>query len=873
MSEEQDEKFDDDWWDQLAIDPITDTHLQALELKAQVPVSTRSESTGLKDQYEPLEAKLHELQALHAKQQELIDTLTRQTQQQQGEIAVVRANWKRAQEQNAGLQQKQSQLELEYHERFERIQQENQRQIEKLETSAAFRRIEQDTNRTPWPSSLRRRAPVMLAEPSTTKATLATALPTTPTRSRMIHYGPSPSSSHKSVSPLSSSSRKRPNPSEQASPSRTRAAKMPTLSTKKEFPRFVNSFLPTPRTNVTTPTLPSVSKSPPTTPSQATQSSSPATPQVQRDATVSSLSLASPDAATLVLTTLFCYRSRWATQVMAQPFVAPPPPNCIPGTNYFPLGAGNHQWSSTFDSVEAQNTIQTANGLESPMLLRLLSLELPEKIPFVIRQRFTTACKKLWEFVTRSSSYNIFLAESGHIVDDALREEDQSSSLAIDIVVARVWKIQARSLFGTVAAALRSLTGIFLRLNWIHYVTAMLNWITALGISHTGFVKFYTEGMQYLDHKDTESWQPLRNDMVPSSQDDAELLPSSPGSAKQLDTSSAPLLTPNNLVKIWIECLSKTHIVPLDVSSPSSQPEKHAQDLPAWDIGGVCRASLLCAVLASMKVLAWTAGVESLPELRPLVQHPGMLLTLLDAHSCSSDLLLGSIELLMLLIPDPTTLHMALSSPYDAKLQPRVAVRLQQVRFPVVDILAKYLVDRRGDTPVATMHHTHQAILLFISCAARHEDTLVVFSESMPLLPALIQCLSWDTEEIWVGSIASQQAESALERVCLTTRLLHQLYAPESNAGRGLAEKLLSPQTQTVLNGIRHAFIVAMGRIAFAQEPTWLSRRAGHDQEQSQSRMRSQLENAAMLAGDLIDLVLSPSETDEIYELLTDSSV
>ncbi|WFD41859.1 hypothetical protein MPSI1_000495 [Malassezia psittaci] len=872
MNGEQDERFDDDWWDQLAIDPITDTHLQALELKAQTPVQGSLETTGSSDQPKPLEAKIQQLQALHAKQQELIDTLTRQTQQQQGEIAVVRANWKRAQEQNAGLQQKQSQLEIEYRERFERIQQENQRQIEKLETSAAFRRIEQDTNRTPWPSSLRRRAPVMLAEPSS-KATLGTALPTTPTRSRIIRYGQSPSSSQKSVSPLSSSKRKRSNTSEQTSPSRTRASKMPSLSTKKEFPRFVNSFLPTPTTNVTTPTLPNASKTPPTTPSQATRSSSPATPQVQRDATVSGLNLTSPDAATLVLTTLFCYRSRWATQVMAQPFIASPPPDSIPGTSYFPLGAGNHNWSSVFELIEPQSVTQTANEPDSPMLLRLLSLELPEKIPSIVRQRFSIACKKLWEFVTRSSSYNIFLAESGHIVDDALREEGESSPLAIEIVVARVWKIQARSLFGTVAAALRCITGIFLRLNWIHYVTAMLNWITALGMSHTGFVRYFTEGMPYLGLMDAETEQTLKNDMVPSSQDDAELLPSSPGSSKQLDTSSIPLLTPNNLVKIWIECLSKTHIVPLDVSFPSSQPEKSGQDLPAWDMGGACRASLLCAILASIKVLAWTAGVESLPELRPLVQHPGMLLTLLDAHTYSDNLLLGSIELLMLLIPDPTTLHMALSSPYDAQLQPRVAARLQQVRFPVVDILAKYLVDRRGDTPVATMHHTHQAVLLFISCAARHEDTSVVFSESMPLLPALIQCLSWDTEEIWIGSIASQQAESALERVCLTTRLLHQLYAPESNAGRGLAEKLLSPQTQTVLNGIRHAFIVAMGRIAFAQEPTWLSRRGGHDHEQSQSRMRSQLENAAMLAGDLIDLVLSPSETDEIYELLTDSSL
>lgn len=104
--------------------------------------------------------------------------------------------------------------------------------------------------------------------------------------------------------------------------------------------------------------------------------------------------------------------------------------------------------------------------------------------------------------------------------------------------------------------------------------------------------------------------------------------------------------------------------------------------------------------------------------------------------------------------------------------------------------------------------------------------------------------------------------------MCLSTRLLHQLYAPETSAGRSLAEKLLSAQAQAILNGIRHAFVVAMGRIAFAREPAWLA--ASMDPAESRNRLRSQMENAAVLAGDLIDLVLSPTETDEIYELLTE---
>jgi len=69
----------------------------------------------------------------------LIDELRQRTQQQQGEIAVVRANWNRAQQQNITLQQEHGQRELEYRQRLEQIQLENQRQLEKLETAAAFR--------------------------------------------------------------------------------------------------------------------------------------------------------------------------------------------------------------------------------------------------------------------------------------------------------------------------------------------------------------------------------------------------------------------------------------------------------------------------------------------------------------------------------------------------------------------------------------------------------------------------------------------------------------------------------------------------------------------------------------------------------------
>lgn len=895
--EGEEESFDDDWWDSLAIDPVMDTQLQALELQAHPSSHATASTKSASPDHPTLQSQLEELRDLYTKQQELIKTLTHQAQQQQGEIAVVRANWSRALEQNSGLQQQQAHLEVEYRERVEQIQRENQRQMEKLETAAAFRvsslltqRIEQDTNRTAWPSTLRRRAPVMLTEAETTKRTPGTLA--TPTHNRIGYKAISPKSMQTPVSPVSLTRRKRSMPEEPTSPSRTRSTKTPLTHTQKgifvahtEFPHFINSFIPPPPTNLTNPLGRNTLRSPPSSPFRETRSSSPATPSPELRPIYPEEKEPPLDVATYVFTVLFCYRTRWATYVMCQPYVSLPAPDVVPGTAYYLKGPGLHLLDSSL-GAEASGAHEADKDVSpTPLLLHLLSMQFPHAIPASLYRRFKHAAESLWDSVTKGSSYNVFLAECGHVVDNVVRDMSTHALPAPDAAIARVWESQAAILFGTVAAALRVLTGIFLRLNMVrneltqtHYVAAMLNWMASLGVAHPDFVFYFLKKLQYLNWIEPEDVAALGRGMVPSSQDDQEMLPSSQDTQKPSQSDTPSLATPVQVVKILIECVRKSHCAPLDVSSPESQPQKDdTQSLPAWDMGIPARTALLSAVLRFAKVTAWSIGASGLHELQPFLQEPGVLLSLLDAHACAPEILLLTVEFLTLLIPDPLTLHMALASPYDSALQLRVPARLLQVRFPVVDILAKHLVDRRGDTPGDFAHRLHCAILLFMSCAGRHADTAVILSESVPLLPALIQCLSWDTEEVWSGSAGNERTEryvmflpSALERVCLSTRLLHQLYTPETSAGRGLAEKLLSTQAQAILNGIRHAFVVAMGRIAFAREPSWLHIDVPGSATQERSRMRSQLENAAVLAGDLIDMVLSPSETDEIFELLAE---
>ena len=56
----------------------------------------------------------------------------------------------------------------------------------------------------------------------------------------------------------------------------------------------------------------------------------------------------------------------------------------------------------------------------------------------------------------------------------------------VDETVAALWEQQSESLYGNVAASLRTILGIFLRLNLMHHVRNMLIWMTSLGaVSYT----------------------------------------------------------------------------------------------------------------------------------------------------------------------------------------------------------------------------------------------------------------------------------------------------------------------------------------------------------------------------------------------------
>lgn len=312
---------------------------------------------------------------------------------------------------------------------------------------------------------------------------------TTPTRSRRAHNAPTPSSSQE-LSPLMLARRKRrsPPPQDPASPTSQRRKR----GKASEFPNFTNSFAAPPM-STPLPLMQSprrerprrdvqdgVADVPPALSRESTPDTLPSEPEMEVDAPA----LRASEAVALALSVLFRYRVRWITHVMCHNYWPSVPPQQVPGTAYLPLGAGVYAWAEA-DGVKPPaaggGLGATPLGPQQPssgsLLMHLMQMRLPPKTPDVLQQRFQLVLGKLWEFVLQGNSYATFLAMCGRDVDERLRDAltrhgdmdvvTPAMRATIDETIAALWHQQSDYLYGSVAAALRSLCGIFLRLNMV----------------------------------------------------------------------------------------------------------------------------------------------------------------------------------------------------------------------------------------------------------------------------------------------------------------------------------------------------------------------------------------------------------------------
>ncbi len=248
-------------------------------------------------------------------------------------------------------------------------------------------------------------------------------------------------------------------------------------------------------------------------------------------------------------------------------------------------------------------------------------------------------------------------------------------------------------------------------------------------------------------------------------------------------------------------------------------------------------------------------------RLESLISQPGLVTAFLHADRAPANLV-SSLQLLCDLSPiDHVWEKMVACKAHPA--QKGVPLSLQKSQTPLLEILAKHLVDRRVDFQEQDAHDVHiEIIKLWTLLATKHREAKIVIGCSKHVLAALISCIHADTTVLWsTASVkTSDQLQTLLLRLSLDINLMRLLYQ-EGDEPQDLCARLENSQTQAVLNGVKHSFILALSRVAFAEEPEWIT--ALHSKA-TERRM----EHMAEMALGLLELVLSPEELDEVWQML-----
>ncbi|KAH9977475.1 hypothetical protein BJV74DRAFT_888454 [Russula compacta] len=185
-------------------------------------------------------------------------------------------------------------------------------------------------------------------------------------------------------------------------------------------------------------------------------------------------------------------------------------------------------------------------------------------------------------------------------------------------------------------------------------------------------------------------------------------------------------------------------------------------------------------------------------------------------------------------------------------------------KLPQVDRMCALLMDpsRTG----AAGHSIRASVLTtFVSLAMVHEDALIILSESPFFIPSLVKLLAdlstalWeeDTELTTSTALLSELVSPSLTVAGIVRGmlLLHYVIFRMPNGPAGLRARLQAAPPRH-FNGIGHQFVVALGRLSFAEPP---------DEVSVSDRML--LEQLADPARDVMDLVVAGPESESVWSL------
>ncbi|KAF7428578.1 hypothetical protein PC9H_007804 [Pleurotus ostreatus] len=245
-----------------------------------------------------------------------------------------------------------------------------------------------------------------------------------------------------------------------------------------------------------------------------------------------------------------------------------------------------------------------------------------------------------------------------------------------------------------------------------------------------------------------------------------------------------------------------------------------------------------------LEALCWNVSEESITRMSVIASDSDMIPILLD-RSQPDDVLSQTIRFLALLATHDALRRVLLTVPPDAPAN----------TIPLVERTSTYLVDQR-EGPEADYSRT--LLICFFGTLATTIDCASILAASPVLVPALISYVAnlvspiWEDDKKYLDnpSLADCVIRTLGDTLCLLHHLVFSTQPPLD-----LLLKLQQAPPR-YFNGANHVFIVAFGRLSYADPPSWMNKTTV-----------IALERVIDMAKDLLEHVVDGPEGDAIWEV------
>lgn len=729
------------------------------------------------DELAELRAEVEKLRSAQRAQDEMVEKLKQEAYRKSGEVAVVRQNLTKLNQENSKLREREVMREQEHRAALDRLQKDQERRLERLETETAFRRVEQDTSRRIWPSSVARLPPVGLRELDRRQESQVRAGLTTPTKANKFGIrGGSGSSGHRQRYADSTADRIEPGtPTRSATKPASNFPRPPTATTSasksKAFRGLQNSFADFApvqekarqrRPSVIKPTLQPaewdtgqpLAGGPPDHDDITMTDGDPLVPSAKQMPSVGPHKHDSGHRDPMranqqeldYLTAVSEILNRRVTVVsllLSHTSAKAAAPATYPANRFNPTASLAH--TRTINAAS-----DTPSSTSTTTLCRLISADLVSDCPKLLLFRYRQAVEsllitlgkaKVMEPEEREDAFRLLSAEDN---DHSVEELDFASA--------------TMHLSHDIASSLMVMAGVLLRLCQTDLLVDTLRLISCLVSTLPRF---------WLDLECLKTSHDAKSDEINFLGSD------DPTSQAQLDKYTTPI----HLREILAQCIDECRPPSTEKESDASPrpelsrpngkdgaihgryahqgDEEEAQKLGlgSWTLSSEAREDLLDAVVQVLEAMSQCPDATASSSHHPLrlLQRPGVLHKLLHPDR-SSYVIFNVVRMLSSAVSNAPLIHECLASKADNHGTHSNAPRAS-ARFPVLELLVKHLVDRRFDLPESEWHPLHCGIITFLTQATlRSADTLIVLADSAALLAALIRCLSLDSDFVWLNS-------------------------------------------------------------------------------------------------------------------------